>query len=337
VNQTILNHNDIVDLAAALAESIVATGYSGKKAYAIPRGGIPALYAVLASGVHMGIALTPEEADFFIDDIVDSGATMGRYCDKYPGKPFFALIDKTDKLSVWKDSWVILPWERQDRSEDDSIVGTITNRITEAGKSYFANDNISEFIETDELPLLQAELESRVEHMLEGLVIDIQNDHNTKGTAHRVAKMYMQEVFKGRFLPAPKITDFPNAKQLDEIYTVGPITIRSACSHHFVPILGRCWIGIIPGDRVIGISKFHRIVDWIASRPQIQEEFAMQVADFIEAAIQPKGLAVVIEATHMCMTWRGVKEGHTEMRNSIMRGAFRDKPEARAEFLALIK
>jgi GTP cyclohydrolase I len=180
-------------------------------------------------------------------------------------------------------------------------------------------------------------LSKRASHFLRGLVIDIDNDHNTKGTADRIAKMYLQEVFKGRYLPAPKVTDFPNAKGLDEVYTIGPITIRSACSHHFVPIIGRCWIGIIPGDRVIGISKFNRIVDWIASRPQIQEEMAMQIANYIEEQIQPKGLAVIIEATHMCMTWRGVKEPmESMMKNSIMRGVFRDKPEARAEFMALV-
>jgi GTP cyclohydrolase I len=135
----------------------------------------------------------------------------------------------------------------------------------------------------------------------------------------------------------PKVTDFPNAKELDEIYTLGPITVRSACSHHFVPIVGQAWIGIVPSDRVIGISKFNRIVDWVMSRPHIQEEAAIMVADTIENLIKPKGLAFVIKAQHMCMTWRGVKEPETKMVNSIVRGSFRSDPSMKKEFFDLIR
>jgi GTP cyclohydrolase I len=213
----------------------------------------------------------------------------------------------------------------------------IKNRIKSAGASFHANDNISRFIQSGELDLLQSEVEEKIKGVLESLVIDIDHDHNTQETAKRVAKMYLKEVFAGRYVEPPKITEFPNAKQLDEIYTLGPITIRSACSHHLVPITGKCWIGILPSDRVIGISKFVRLVNWIMARPQIQEEATVQLADTIERLIQPRGLAVVIEATHQCMTWRGVKEAETAMTSSVMRGVFRDKPEARAEFLRLIK
>jgi GTP cyclohydrolase I len=149
--------------------------------------------------------------------------------------------------------------------------------------------------------------------------------------------MYLKEVFAGRYDAQPKITDFPNAKSLDQVYTLGPITVRSACSHHMVPITGRCWIGILPSDRVIGISKFVRLANWVLARPQIQEEATVQLADIIEELIKPKGLAVVIEATHQCMTWRGVKESETKMNTSVMRGAFRDEAETRAEFFRLIK
>lgn len=213
----------------------------------------------------------------------------------------------------------------------------IKARIKEAGASFHANDNISRFLQPSEIDALQDEVEERVRALLEALVIDVENDHNTQETAKRVAKMYLKEVFAGRYVEPPKITEFPNAKQLDEIYTLGPITIRSACSHHLVPITGRCWIGILPSDRVIGISKFVRLVNWIMARPQIQEEATVQLADTIERLIAPRGLAIVIEATHQCMTWRGVKEAETFMTSSVMRGVFRDKPEARAEFLRLIK
>lgn len=201
-----------------------------------------------------------------------------------------------------------------------------------------ANDNISLMLTEENLEELQFEVAQKVQALLEALVIDTSNDHNTKETAQRVAKMFIREVYKGRYLPGPKITDFPNAKKLDEMYVTGPITIRSACSHHLVPIFGRCWIGILPGERVIGLSKFNRIVDWIASRPQIQEEMTVQIANYIEEHLAPKGLAVIVEATHMCMTWRGVKEPmDAKMTTSVMRGIMRHDAAARNEFLSLIK
>lgn len=330
-----LTIQEVNRLALALAADIQAAGLTGGKVYPVPRGGVPAFLAV-AKHINIAPVNTPAEADFFLDDIIDTGATMETLCDELPGRPFFALIDKTAK-GAYSHDWVLFPWESVDRSEDNSIVGTITNRIKAAKAPFHANDNIADYVQPGELDLLQDELKRRVEDVMRGLLIDVENDHNTVGTAKRIAKMYLREVFKGRFQPAPSITDFPNAKGLDQMYMTGPITLRSACSHHFVPIIGRCWIGIVPGDRVIGLSKFNRIVDWIASRPQIQEEMSMQIADFIEKQIAPKGLAVVVEATHMCMTWRGVKEPMgAAMTTSVMRGAFRDKPEARAEFMALV-
>jgi len=333
-----LNHNDVIDLASILAGEAHSLGF-GPKVFPIPRGGVPAAYAVLAAAGHFQLTLDPEEADFFVDDIIDSGTTMRKWCDEFPGKPFLALIDKTSSDCPWKGKWVVFPWEKEPTEvEDDSIVSTIRNRMERVGAPYFANDCIAPFIFSNERHLLQLEVEQRVEHLLRGLLIDVDRDHNTQDTAKRVAKMYLNEVFKGRYHPAPKITDFPNAKNLDEMYVTGPITIRSACSHHLVPIVGRCWIGIIPGERVIGLSKFNRLVDWIASRPQIQEEMVVQIADYVENRVAPEGLAVVIEATHLCMTWRGVKEpAEAAMTTSVMRGSFRTKPEARAEFMALVK
>lgn len=213
----------------------------------------------------------------------------------------------------------------------------IRNRIKQAGGRFFANDNIADFLLEGELEQLQFEVECRVENLLDALVIDTDNDHNTKGTAKRVAKMFMQEVYKGRYLPPPAITDFPNAMNLDQVYTLGPITVRSACSHHLVPIIGQAWIGIIPSDRVIGISKFHRLTEWVMARPQIQEEATVQLADHIEKLVKPIALAVVVKATHLCMTWRGVRETETSMTTSVMRGAFRDSDAARQEFFSIIK
>lgn len=174
--------------------------------------------------------------------------------------------------------------------------------------------------------------------LMKALYIDVPNDHNTEGTPLRVARMYVTEVMKGRFEPQPDITAFPNALRLDELYTTGPITVRSMCSHHLVPIIGRAWIGVIPGeDTVIGLSKFNRLVDWVFCRPQIQEEATIQLADIIEEKAKPKGLAVVVKATHLCMTWRGVRESaDASMTTSVMRGALKESAAARSEFFSLI-
>jgi GTP cyclohydrolase I len=213
---------------------------------------------------------------------------------------------------------------------------TIRQRLLAAGVSYLANDNIAAHLEPGDLAALEAEVADLVEDLLRALVIDVDNDHNTRGTAERVARMYLHEVFAGRYHQPPKLTDFPNAKELDQVYSVGPITVRSACSHHLVPILGKCWVGIKPSDRVIGLSKFVRLAEWVFSRPHIQEEAVMILADEIERLVKPVGLIVIVDAQHYCMKWRGVREPNTSMVTSVVRGEFRDKPHMKAEFLQLI-
>ena len=227
--------------------------------------------------------------------------------------------------------------ELDEKVSDKLISDVIRNRIILQKKRFHANDNISEFINPGELEDLQKEVASKVKALLKSLVIDIDNDHNSQETAERVAKMYLREVFKGRYHKRPNVTDFPNAKNLDEIYTLGPISVRSACSHHMVPIIGDCWIGIKPGEKVIGISKFARVADWVFSRPHIQEEAVMILADEIEGLCEPKGLAILVKAKHYCMCWRGVKEPNTSMINSIVRGDFRHDPSLKQEFFELVK
>ena len=213
----------------------------------------------------------------------------------------------------------------------------IKERIKKAGDRYHANDNISKHIEPGELEELQKEVQDKMQSLLDSLVIDTENDHNTQETAERVSKMYLNEVFKGRYHEQPKVTSFPNDKNLDEIYTVGPISVRSACSHHLVPILGECWIGIKPGNKVIGLSKFARVADWVFSRPHIQEEAVMILADEIEKLCEPKGLGIIVKAQHYCMKWRGVKEPNTSMINSVVRGDFRHDLSLKQEFFELVK
>lgn len=218
-----------------------------------------------------------------------------------------------------------------------SVSERIRARLRSAGVTFLANDNIADHILDGELEGLEREVADRVRDLLHALVIDIENDHNTEETAERVARMYLHEVFKGRYHQQPKIASFPNVKQLDEIYTVGPITVRSACSHHLVPIMGNCWIGIKPGSRVIGLSKFTRVADWVFSRPHIQEEAVMILADEIERLCEPQGLGIIVKAQHYCMKWRGVREPQTSMVNSVVRGDFRHDPSLKQEFFELVR
>ena len=214
----------------------------------------------------------------------------------------------------------------------------IRERLQKARHRFHANDCIAPYIEPDELALLQDEVEGNLLGVLQSLVIDVEGDHNTRDTARRVAKMYVNEVFRGRYVPAPPVTEFPNAEHLNELMIVGPITVRSACSHHFCPILGRLWIGIMPNEHsnLIGLSKYSRLAEWIMGRPQIQEEAIAQMADLLMNKVSPDGLAVVMEADHFCMHWRGVKDDRTKMVNSVMRGSFLKDPTLRREFLSLI-
>jgi GTP cyclohydrolase IA len=214
----------------------------------------------------------------------------------------------------------------------------IRERIVASKKRFHANDNISAFINEGEMDVLLDEVTEKMQGVLESMVIDLENDHNTNNTARRVAKMYLNEVFRGRYVPAPAVTEFPNVGHLNELMIVGPITVRSACSHHFCPVIGKVWIGVMPNEHtnVIGLSKYARLAAWIMNRPQIQEEAVVQLADLIQDLTQPNGLALVMEASHFCMHWRGVKDMDSKMINSVMRGSFLKDPNLRREFLALL-
>ncbi len=231
------------------------------------------------------------------------------------------------------------PMNPMDANDEGTPVSVkIRERLHAARRRFNANDNIADFIQPGELELLLDEVEGKMQDVLDSLVIDTRNDHNTDNTARRVAKMYVNEVFRGRYVQAPTITEFPNAEHLNELMIVGPITVRSACSHHFCPVIGRIWIGVMPNEHtnVIGLSKYARLAEWIMGRPQIQEEAVVQLADLIQTKTQPDGLAIVMEASHYCMAWRGVKDMDSKMINSVMRGVFLKDPNLRREFLSLI-
>ena len=211
------------------------------------------------------------------------------------------------------------------------ISDVIKRRLIEAGAKFTANDNISKYINDDEMKALQQEVEAEFQNVLSALVIDTENDHNTRETAKRVAKMWIKETFGGRYKKPPKITAFPNMGY-KSMYTSGPISIKSTCAHHFQNIVGNCWVGIIPNGEVIGLSKFNRIVHHIAERPQIQEEMTTQIAQGLQEYAKTKHIAVLLKAEHHCMTHRGVREHESDMTTAIMLGAFKEDPATREEF-----
>ena len=230
------------------------------------------------------------------------------------------------------------PLHAAPEDEGTPVSVKIRERIRAAGQRFNANDNIAEFIQPGELDHLLEEVSEKMQGVLDSLVIDTARDHNTAKTARRVAKMYLNEVFHGRYTTAPTITEFPNAEHLNELMIVGPITVRSACSHHLCPIIGQLWIGVMPNEHtnVIGLSKYARLAEWIMGRPQIQEEAVVQLADVIQHKTKPDGLALVMQASHFCMAWRGVKDMDSKMMNSVMRGVFLKDANLRREFLSLI-
>lgn len=207
----------------------------------------------------------------------------------------------------------------------------IRNRIKAAGARFHSNDNIADFVSREELDDLITEVAGQFQGVLDSLVIDTQNDHNTNETAMRVAKMFVCETFSGRYRSVPKVTSFPNMGY-KSLYTTGPISIRSTCAHHFQNIVGKCWVGVVPQEKVIGLSKFNRLVHHICERPQIQEEMTTQIADALKEYAETDNIAVVVKAEHFCMTQRGVREHASDMTTAIMLGAFEKDPALKKEF-----
>lgn len=242
------------------------------------------------------------------------------------------LRDKSNDSPKMSEQKVVHNFDKNRRFACEQIIP----RLQSEGVSFTANDTIHQYLTDEDRKQIQEDAEACIQQLLRCLIIDTDKDHNTNETAKRVAKMYVQELMSGRYNAAPKLTAFPNVQKLNEIIAVGPIDVRSMCSHHMAPIIGHAYIGVIPGEKVIGLSKYNRIVDWFSSRPQIQEEFTVQIANFLEKEIHPTGLMVVIKASHFCGCWRGIKQ-NSKMVTSVARGVFMANPHAKNEFLELIK
>lgn len=203
---------------------------------------------------------------------------------------------------------------------------------------YFGNDSIADVMMPGDLQRIEQDVTEAVRSLLDALVIDHEHDHNTHETPQRVARMLVRETFAGRYNKPPTVTAFENVRKVDQLSVVGPIAVRSCCAHHLVPIIGQAWVGVIPDPAsLIGLSKHHRLIEWVLARPQIQEEAAEQVADEIQTATgAARAIGVVIRAKHLCCSWRGVRDADSMMTTSVMRGMFKEDHKARAEFLDLI-
>jgi len=214
----------------------------------------------------------------------------------------------------------------------------IRKRLTDAGKRYWAGDNISEYITEKEKDMLVDELTSKFESVLQSLIIDTKNDPNSQGTARRLAKMYVYEIMAGRYEESPSATAFPN--DTDGAYE-GMLVVRSElksmCSHHHQPVTGVAYIGIIAGPKLIGLSKYTRIAQWCARRGTLQEELCMDIAREIETATGSKDVAVYIQATHGCCENRGIMAHSSLTQTTVLHGAFKTDAGVKKEFFDNIK
>ena len=177
---------------------------------------------------------------------------------------------------------------------------------------------------------------AKIEELFDVLSIDHRNDHNTRGTPERVARMFVDELFRGRYAAAPRITEFDNALGYDDLIVTGPIELRSTCAHHLMPIVGHVFVGVVPScdGRIIGLSKYDRIVAHFASRLQIQEELVKQIGQYVQDVTEPAGLAIRISAVHMCKSHRGVRGSQrSRMVSSAFYGTLQTEPSLKQQFL----
>jgi len=298
-----LTHDDVQALAHRTADAIRQYQHGSSnpnaalRAYAVPRGGVPVAY-LLQSLVGFHITSNPADADIFIDDLIDSGSTLERYCDEYPGKPFFALIDKREGDVAQRDQWIVFPWGVTDEGADES-----------------GNDII--------VRLLQ-------------LIGEDANREGLSETPARVVKA-RRHWCSGYGKDAGKLLKVfeDGAEKYDQMVIVKDIPIYSHCEHHLAAIIGTASIAYIPNGKIVGLSKLSRLADMFARRLQVQERLTDQIADALVEHLQPIGVGVIIKARHLCMESRGVcQQGHHTI-TTALRGAIKDEAQTRSEFLRL--
>ena len=286
MNQIILTHDQINVAAKATAKDMAKIGV--KRAYPIPRGGVPAAYAIQRHYPALEVVNSPLLADCYIDDLIDSGATKSRYSDM----PFFTLYNKQET----GPGWIVFPWE-----------GSVEGSAEDIGI------RLLQFIGED--PSREGLLETPTRYLKAW-------KEWTKGYSINLAS-----VFK----------DFGDGgENYDEMILIDPIPFFSHCEHHLTPIFGTVHIAYIPNGRIAGLSKFCRLVDAFACRLQVQERLTTQISDFIEQALKPLGVGVVIKARHLCMESRGAKKPGVATTTSALRGVLKDNAATRTEFFAMV-
>ena len=213
----------------------------------------------------------------------------------------------------------------------------ITKAMRENGKRFWAGDNIAEYLDEDDKQVLIDEATEKFEGVLQSLMIDTQNDPNSMGTAKRLAKMYFNEIMAGRYDQMPNATAFPNTgRDAYKGLLVVRAELKSMCSHHHQPVSGVAYIGIVPGDKVIGLSKYSRIAHWCASRGTLQEELCNDICREIQEATGSDDVAVYIQATHGCCENRGIRAHSSLTQTTVLKGEF-NNADVKKEFFDNVK
>lgn len=218
-----------------------------------------------------------------------------------------------------------------------TISKTITTRIKAAGDRFYAADNISKHIHNGEMELLIDEVAKKFEDVLDSLIIDRENDPNSTGTGRRLAKMYIHEIMGGRYHPAPESTSFPNENgQYDQLIVVR-CDLTSMCSHHHQPVKGVCYIGLLPGQELIGLSKYTRIAQHLAARGHLQEELTEMIAAEIEEITKSPAVGVYIRARHGCCENRGIRSSNSSTQTTVLKGDLKHSVSLKDEFMRNIE
>ena len=221
---------------------------------------------------------------------------------------------------------------------EDEISSKLTKILQRDGVEFFASSNVSGVLNEERLSKLKREAARKFEDVLRTLLIDVDNDPNSNDTGDRLARMYFDEIMAGRYKPQPKVTAFPNdGKSKYDGMLVVRSEIRSICSHHHQPVVGVCYIGVLPSDLVIGLSKYTRIAQWCARRGTLQEELTTEIADRIMEATKSESVAVHITATHGCCENRGIMANSSLTQTTVLRGNFFTKPGVKEEFFDNVK
>ena len=214
----------------------------------------------------------------------------------------------------------------------------IKERLDAAGARAWANDNISDYIEEGEKQKLIEEAMPAFENVLQSLVIDTKTDPNSMDTARRMAKMYINEIMSGRYDPMPNPSAFPN--YIEGGYE-GMLVVRSEltslCSHHHQTVKGVAYIGIIAGPKLLGLSKYSRIAQWVARRGTLQEDLNVMIANKIQEITGSEHIGVYVQATHGCCENRGIMAKSSLTQTTVLRGAFKNEPDVRKEFIDNVK